>query len=189
MWPICSILTEGDSPVSLDTVKAHLRLLHSDDDANLEMHLAAVVSQIEERTGRHLRTRTAQLTVCGFPYGDEPLALPFPPLVDVTAVTYFNAGNVSTSLATFRKFLGSTPGHIRPAVDSDWPDTYDRNDAVTVSFSTGYSSLPQTLTAAVLLGVELAYSELPWLESRRIEERFDALVRNWIVRDQRVRTQ
>ncbi len=93
--------------------------------------------------GRSLLTTVWTLELPGFPRGK--IKLPRPPLQDIatTDVTYFDTDNVSTTIATSDYSTIKpqyTQGWIEPVQDFEWPDTYQRPDAVKVRFTAGSSA-------------------------------------------------
>ena len=182
------LLTLNDSPLSLADAKTHLRILHDEEDDAIAACVAAATGHIEERTGRLFRPGTAALTLSEFPECDEPIALPLPPFTSLTSISYRDAANQATTLTGCQVLTAAVPGLIYPPIDQDWPDTYDRMDAVTVTFACGMAAadVPKQIIQALKLMIDMEYHEHPWLESRRVEERIESLIRNFCLRDKRL---
>lgn len=182
------LLTLSDSPLTLADAKAHLRILHDEEDDAISAMVAAATGQIEDRTGRLFRPGTAVLTLSEFPESDDPIVIPLPPLTALTSISYRNAANEATTLTGTTVLTAAVPGLIFPPLDQDWPDTYDRPDAVTVTFACGMATadVPKQIIQGLKLTTDMQYHDHPWPESRRVEERIDALIRGFCLRDKRL---
>jgi uncharacterized phiE125 gp8 family phage protein len=141
-------------PVTAADARAHVRLQHTQDDAQLDGFIAAACGHlggVDGITGRALVRQAYELRLDAFPSG--ALALPLPPLVSVEAVQYIDtAGTLQTlAAAAYEVDTHSEPGLILPA--STWPLTADKHHAVRVRFTAGYdaATLPPGLRAAVLM--------------------------------------
>lgn len=146
-------------PVSLAEAKAHLRVEHGEDDGLIEAMIGAAVGRLDGWggiLGRCLVTQDWRRDFCGFPCGYR-LRLPFP---DVSAVTivYSDAADAEQTLSAadyglFQDVGGSVA--ILKATAA-WPATYDRPDAVRVTFTAGYgaaAAVPAAIRHAILLMV------------------------------------
>jgi uncharacterized phiE125 gp8 family phage protein len=168
-------LTVGTLPVSLATAKAHLRVLHNDDDTQIGNLIAAGVEELEQKTGRAFSAISAQLSLSEFP--DGPIAIPRPPLVAVSSITYAtSAGSVTLPAGDYTVDASHTPGLITPRIS--WPSTaIDRPGSIVVSFTAGDpANCSRRVQNALLVWLDMNYHEFPWLESRRMAERIAAVV-------------
>lgn len=157
------VITAGpsDELLSVEDAKRHLRVMNGDLDDEITSLVRAARDYCErctQRTFRKTVTRTLTLNwwwggiVGQSPYVTyqdlcKPLALPWPPLIAVSSVTYFDVSNVSQTLNSSNYVVvPSTDGGGRLvwAVNASPPGLYIRPDAVTVTFTTGYTSLDST---------------------------------------------
>lgn len=137
-------------PLSVDDVKQNHYITVSDDDELIENLIAEAREYVERSVwgGVSLLTQTWDWFLPEFPCGAESLFLPRPPLQTLKHVKYYNGQNTLTTLyestGTTSSLMVLTPqrapGMITPAVDTQWPATICRPDAVQIRFDSGYAS-------------------------------------------------
>lgn len=161
----------ASEPLSLDDVKAHLRITYGDEDTLLQSYLVGARQALEQVTGLALMEQTWEAAWDGFPCGaDATLVIPRPPLRSVTSVTYIDTNgdeqelDASAYLVNTRAF----PGELVPAYGTAWPATRAVPNAVVVRFVAGYGDeevdIPEGIRAALRLEVGSYYvnrEELP----------------------------
>lgn len=138
-------------PVSLETVKEHLRIDHDIEDALLDSYIAAARETGEKLSRRAFITQTLEMTVDDWP-SDLMLRLWRPPLQSVTSVKYYDTDNVQQTWTDYVVDTDGEPGTILfnslPAV------TLRKRSAITIRFVAGYgnteSSVPSTIKRANL---------------------------------------
>lgn len=125
--------------VSLALAKETLRITHNALDATITLWIESITEEAEHAVGRSFINQRWRLTLDGFNHG-EALRLSSPPLVSVERIKFADVDNVIRTLDPADYFVDtkSLPGYIVPAVDRDWPETYDRVNAVTVDYTCGY---------------------------------------------------
>jgi len=128
--------------LSLDEAKRHLRLYSSDLDDEVSSLIAVARDYCERYAARTLRaavTRTVKLEE----WWCDELKLPFPPIIEVTGITYYDVTNASQTLASSNYYVEmSTDGGscIEWVLTATIPATYWREDAITVTYTAGYAS-------------------------------------------------
>lgn len=143
-------------PVTLDELKAHLYVSHSDDDALLTLYLAMARASVETETWRALLTQTWDLFLAAWP-ADVVIELPKPPLQSVTSIQYRDSDNVTTTLAaaTYEVDTASEPARVVLAYGQSWPSaTLAASHPIRVRFVAGWAdaaSVPGMIRAAILL--------------------------------------
>jgi uncharacterized phiE125 gp8 family phage protein len=147
------------TPVTLPEAKAHLRVLHDDDDD-------LIVSLIETATayldgwsgvlGRAIMTQTWRQNFSAF---GEAMRLALGPVASVTSITYFDGSNVSRTLATsvYALFTDARGSYVALKPDQTWPATYGREDAVSITFAAGADAAPAPIKTAILIHVAHLY--------------------------------
>ncbi len=165
--------------VSLDEVKAHLRVDHNDDDDEIRVAIQAAMTEFEDPNlgwlGRSISERELELRIDGFPhcnaYPRGGIELRNGPLLLGTvggfvydiAVEYDDAAGVEQTLAdTVYRILD--PESARPRLvlqhGQAWPATLCQPQAVRVRYWAGYAADDPRLAAfkvAVKLHVEMNY--------------------------------
>lgn len=154
-----AILPIGGGPVSLATIKAHLRVDFDTEDVLIAAYLRAAVGTIERLTGRVLSGRVVEQRIDGFPVGQ--IALWNDPVREIVSVIYDDADGVATTIdpGDYRVVAGE-PFLLLPAVTASWPTPIAGKGSVRVRALAGYlpGQVPPELIAAVLLMVGHLYS-------------------------------
>lgn len=135
--------------LSTEDAKRHLRIESGDLDTEVQSLIRVARDYCERFTQRTLRatvTRTQKLNE----WWCESIRLPWPPLIAVSSVTYYDADNASQTLASSNYHVQLSTdggGRIVWTDDADLPDLYVRPDAITVTFTTGYTSIDSATAA------------------------------------------
>jgi uncharacterized phiE125 gp8 family phage protein len=120
--------------------KTHLRVTHSTDDTYIDALISAAHEQFQQYTGRQIMTATWKLYLESFP---DKIELKKLPVQSITSIQYYDENNALQTLASteYKTSLNDMPARIETADnDTDWPDTYDRSDAVCITFVAGYAA-------------------------------------------------
>lgn len=133
----------------------------TDDDTWLSEAIGAareICERMVPSGGYAIRLQTRQLILDKFPSsGDGEIELPFPPLTSSASeitISYYDGTNHSTNTTSFR-LINPGNGHrakLYPSIDEVWPETKDRQDAVTIEYSCGSTAstqLARTINHAV----------------------------------------
>lgn len=146
--------------IDVTAAKEHLRVDHSDDDDLIAGLIAAATAHLDGwggTLGRCLINQTWRETFRCFPPCDR-LRVRLAPVGSVTSITYRDAADVEQTLSTAAyagPFTDALGAYVRLRNDAVWPSTYDRDDAVSITYVAGYgaapSDVPQGIRHAVLL--------------------------------------
>lgn len=160
-------LTITAEPVTLAEVKALIPILGTDHDARITTLISALRLEAEQITGRSLATSTWQTKLDAFP---DEITLLWPVIVSVQSVVYVdkNAATQTLGASLYVVDTHSEPGRIVRATNTDWPETYDTPNAVTINYTAGYgASSPEALKL--------------WMAARiRAEIDGDTSANNWL---------
>lgn len=145
--------------VALQDMRDHLRVVDSAEDFYISTLILAASETVEEMTGRAVVTQTWAMAL---PSASGAVYLPKSPVQSVTSITYYDANNVSQSavVADFYLMNDGDQAWLEPKPGKSWPTTYDRPDAITITFVAGYSSIPSALKHATMLLVS------QWFDNR-----------------------
>jgi len=144
------IQSPSSYPVGLSELKAHLAIDVSSEDDRLNALIAAATELCEVETGRAFVSQSWKLTKKTFPSGK--LYFPKPPLVSVTSVKYYDGDNVQQTFNSGNYYVCKSTrsqGWIEPV--SSWPTTYDRPDAVEITFVCGGFAAAQVVQAIKII--------------------------------------
>jgi len=141
--------------ITQEEAKRHLRILSSSFDAEVDDKLQAAREWVENNTARTIRPATTRtLSMCSWWSGQ--LKLPYPPLLTITHIKYYDASNVLQTLAAGNYAVVNQtdqPGYLEYTSTAVLPSTFDRPDAVKIEYTSGYTeaTLPAKLRNAVLM--------------------------------------
>jgi uncharacterized phiE125 gp8 family phage protein len=149
-------------PVTTDQVKAHLRLgSSSSEDDVLDLFIRAARERAEAETGRTLIQTDFDLFLDGWA---PRLALPRPPAVSVTSITYSDDAGASQTWAAENYQTSipagpfAEPAIVTPAYDVTFPTLEaGKLEPVVVRYRAGYGAagtdVPMPIRMAILLMV------------------------------------
>lgn len=153
--------------LSLEEIKQHCRVDGNDEDEFLKIARAAATDHLDGWSGvlgRCLLSQTWRLDLGGFP-DDARLRLPLLPVSAVSSITYRDVADAQQTLATSvyaGPFVDALGAYVKLKSGQVWPGTYDRDDAVAVTFVAGYGAsaeaVPGPLRRAALLIVGDIYA-------------------------------
>lgn len=127
--------------LTVDEAKRHLRVYDGSLDDEVTALVRAARDYCERYTQRTLRTTvTRTLTLADWWCSSQ--WLPWPPLLAVSSVTYYDASNALQTLASSNyvvELATNGGGRIMWAWNATIPSVYSRPDAITVTFTAGYA--------------------------------------------------
>lgn len=140
-------------PITLTVAKSHLKVDSSDEDDLLTILIQSARETVENFTNRSLITQTRTMKLDEFPKCSH-IDLINGPVQSVTSVYYYNDDDSNTLLASSDYYTDLDSGIPRIKIINSWPGTYDRLNAVTITYVCGYgaaSAVPAPLRSALLL--------------------------------------
>jgi len=144
-------------PLSSEQARMQIGLDSADTsmDSMLTALITAAREYVEKYTNRSLITATWVAYMDSFEsWGIELYKLP---ISEITSIKYYDTNNDKQTLDSdlYVTDVISEPARIIPASGESWPDTYDRPNAVEITFTSGYgttaASVPKTIQAAMLM--------------------------------------
>ena len=142
-------------PLLLDEIKAHLRIVHADEDGLLDGMRAAVRVVVEDFLRRALIEQRWQRVLDRWP--DGPVSLPRPPLLDVTEVRIAQADGQTTVVSpeVYRVENRAEPGFLLPRPGRRWPEPAVAQAGIEIDYRAGYGSdwnaVPGPIRQAMLM--------------------------------------
>lgn len=148
-------------PITLEEAKAHLRVTHDLDDADVADQIAAARELCEGATARSFITTQWRLTLDDFPRScPRAVVLPRAPVLSIDAVSYLDADGARQTVG--QGVFDFEPGdgaRLTPAHGQTWPGARVAPGSVRVDFTAGYgpdaASVPSA--ARILLKTALGY--------------------------------
>lgn len=153
-------------PVTLEEVKAHLRVTIDAEDALLRMYLTGAAEWVEEVTHRAVTQRSYLVVRDTFPTA-RPWKLPLGYVASITSVKYLDTDGAeqtwSSSLYTLDN-ASDQAARLLPIPGQAWPSVGDYPSSARVTMVAGWSTanVPFTIRLAILQRVaQLAESRAP----------------------------
>ncbi len=137
-------------PVTLPQAKDATDVTDHDDDDKLDLLIAAATEAVEVMTGKQIVTQTWSRTS---PCAVDRIEIERAPLIAVTALDYFDRDNAAQTLTLtdFFTYKDADRSFFEPKPNTQWPDFYDRQDALKITFTVGFSTVPPALKNAILM--------------------------------------
>lgn len=154
-------------PVSIADQKLHLRLLNTDSehDKLLQSIIKAARQYIERVNGLAIIQQTWTLTLEAFP-ASKFIALPRYPVSSITSITYYDTSNASQTFSSgsYRlQKLADNTSVVELNTNASWPGSYDRSDALTVTFVAGYGSAATNVPDDLIYAIKILAAH--WFEN------------------------
>lgn len=152
-----------NEPVTLETVKAQLRLDVDTDDALLRQMMIAAREWIEGQTRRCLLTQTWDYYLdydWPWKFGRHRITFPLNPVQSVSSIVYVDGSSPNPTLASSQYTVVARKhgSYIEPAYGVTWSTLRCVPNAIKVRFVAGYTDdTPQTLLQALVMLVAHLY--------------------------------
>jgi uncharacterized phiE125 gp8 family phage protein len=175
-------------PLTLDEVKAHLRVTSVDEDADIMGYLRAAVDILDGPGGtlnRALLTQTLIYKIDDFPSAsrigrrgrDASVRLPLAPLQSVSSVTYLDTSGVEQTLpsSVYRVLDAGAEnrrGRINLEYGQNWPAVRGVDKAVTIEYVAGYGArndVPERIRHLIKVMITEMYDHRAPLEAASVQ--------------------
>lgn len=132
--------TPATEPITTAELKTHLRIDTSDEDTLLATYISAARAYAERELGMTIAESTHTLYLDEFPSGNGVIELLRPPVTALNSVKYYDIDNVQQTWSSneYEVDFKSYPSRLRPATDYFYPSTYNRLNAVEITYTAGY---------------------------------------------------
>lgn len=152
-----------DLPLTVAYVRDHvLRVANGTvEDTHIERLIMTAVDLYEDETQKAAMPQTWELILSGFPYAQ--IELPRPPFISITSISYHDDDDASQTWGGSPAEYVVTPSGryvpavLTPVVDSSFPSTATRADAVTITYQCGHAG---AMLESELTGMALVIGEL-----------------------------
>lgn len=140
------------SAITVAEAKVHCGIEADDWDDLLTSYIAAATGMAEDYSGQAICPQTWQLSLDDF---GNCMPLIKGPVTEVTSIAYRDDDGVEQTLdpSIYVTDLVSWPARIVLDANSSWPSVDDNPNAVTITFVTGYESVPEAIKMAIRMTV------------------------------------
>jgi uncharacterized phiE125 gp8 family phage protein len=146
--------------VTLTEAKAFLNISHSDDDTLISSLIKAARLWAENYIERSLFTQTWVLTMDKFPPNGKVIDLLKGPVASVTTLKYYDVDNSLQTWGSSNYVLDLNSIIARIEDVDGWPSTYDRINAVEVTYVAGETdatAIPNDIENAIKMKIADMY--------------------------------
>ena len=152
--------------LSLVDAKAQIKPDTDEEDSLIGTYIDAAVSYLDGWHGVLARALITQTWEQDFECFSDLMRLPLDPVQSITSIAYFDENNVQQTLdpSVFQLLTDGGGPFVTSAPDQDWPSTFDRLDAITVTFVAGYGDAPADVPASLRHAMLLMVTN--WFENR-----------------------
>lgn len=145
---------DGEAVLPLVDAKAHLRVLHDDEDPLIEALRDAAIDWVERHCSVSLGVRTFVWHGSGF---CDAVMLPVGPVVDVQSVDYLDTAGTGVQLVPGDWRLAGN--RLMAAPGKSWPASLSGAGAVSVAFTAGFAD-PLGEAPALISAVKMLLGNL-----------------------------
>lgn len=144
VYGLVTLVPPALEPVTLDEVKAHLRVDVADEDAYIASLIAAARALSESLTGRALITQTLQMSLDRWPSCGRAVDLPRAPVQSIVSVEVVDASGstVAVDAQDYEVDVLGIPARMMPARGSLWPVPGPRMGGIKITFVAGFGDIP-----------------------------------------------
>lgn len=164
-------VSRGSSyPVTLDEAKAQTRIDGTDSDTLLNTLIGIATGAVSEMVGWAL---TGDQWSYSLASASGDVRLPKGPVASIDSITYFDTDDAaqSATVSDFYLFKDTDMAIVRPKQGAEWPVTFAREDALTITFTTSAPAvLPLEIKHAILLMVSHMYDERGTATEKQMHE-------------------
>jgi uncharacterized phiE125 gp8 family phage protein len=128
-------------PVTAAECKLDARVDGTTEDTLFATWIAAARVEIEQAARRALITRTLELALDAWP-ASNAIQMPYPPLLAVTQVTYYDDDNVQQTMpaADYIVIADEEPGQLVLNPNATWPTDLHEYPRIRIRYMAGYGA-------------------------------------------------
>lgn len=147
-------------PVTLEEVKAHLRVTVDSEDGLIMSYIDAALAWCEEESRRAITQRSYLVVADDFPVGGWHLPKGY--VSSITSVQYIDSDGATQLWASTNYILDNASDYqarLRPVPGTAWPDVGDYDSAARVTMVAGWATanVPYSVKQALLLKIAHLY--------------------------------
>lgn len=157
MWyPAKVTVAPANLPVTVDEVRARLRIDAADDASDVALLIASATDHVEKYCNTPLVSRTIEVKCDSFA---DMAYLPVAPISAVTSITYIDTagGDQTLSDTVYELRADGLVASVALKTGQVWP-VVQAGSRITVTATVGYSDVPPAVKHAILLYIGDAYA-------------------------------
>jgi len=129
------ISNSGAPLISLGEAKTYLKVSHDLEDSLIADLIDRVTNDLEGFLYSSLQASTYKLLISEWTDGCIPVTRG--PVASVTTIEYYDTANALQTLDASKYYVAEgVPDYIQRAYNESWPSTYNRQDAIQVTYTT-----------------------------------------------------
>lgn len=138
-------------PLELEDVKAFMRISSSEEDQPLLDLIVSARMFFEKETGFALINRTIRANLRFFPKAST-IRLPYPPLVSVTSVEYYDSASPTALVSGTDFYVDNTSrlGSLVLVPGQSWPTDDLRPPGVEIEYIAGFGAFSESIPGDIL---------------------------------------
>ena len=149
-------ITAPKQVIQIADIKDDLHIRHTDDDRLLERLIERATQYLDGYSGILGRAIVSQQWKKTFPMFSSKMRLEIGKLISIDSIVYQDDDDAQQTLgsAIYDSYEDTRSPYIVLAFNQSWPNTFVREDAVTVTFTVGYgdrTAVPEPVKAAISL--------------------------------------
>lgn len=158
-WAWSSTGLTGSEPLTTAEAKSHLRVTTSDEDTLIDTYISAARQWMELYLNRSIPEQTIVCVLDHFPYDGQSIKLPQSPASAITSIQYVDTNGDTQTWGSSNYTLDSysEPSRVEAAYNVSYPSTRPQNNAVTITYTAGYSTIPADIKHALKMVVGSFY--------------------------------
>lgn len=150
---------DATEPITLEQAKRHLRVVHDDEDAEIEAMIVAARQMLEQRLQRAIAPREVTENEYNFYSG---MALSVVPYLDSLSIEYTDPNGDAFTLdsSAYELDITTEPVRVYSVYGAAWPITRYSRGAVRLTYRAGYAEglVPAPLKQWMLLAIGTMYA-------------------------------
>lgn len=157
MWyPAKVTVAPANLPVTVDEVRARLRIDAADDESDVELLIGAATDHVEKYCNTPLVSRTVEVKCDSFA---DMAYLPVAPVSAMTSIVYTDTAGAEQTLpdTVYELRADGLVASVVLKPTQVWP-TVQANSRITVTATVGYAEVPPAVKHAILLYIGDAYA-------------------------------
>jgi len=142
----------GSEPITTAEAKDWCYVTGSNWDNLIDTLITTVREHIENETWRAIIEAEYEYRLDEFP--EDEIEIPKPPIKSINTIEYVDTDGATQQITDYDADTSAEYGRIQRADGKTWPETDDVYNAVTITFTAGYDTVPEPLTIAMRLMIK-----------------------------------